>query len=321
MISPLTKKLTILSRMFIILAIALLSSIESNAQYSEETILELSWGTGQYSIGRKRMTDGTTFGPGAFDTDEQGTVYIFDTINSAVKIYSSTGQFVRGFHVEFGGIIGHMDVDTDGFVWINNSTRKEVLKYNDSGTLIQRLLYRPGKRLNHEPGINVHNGEITLSFSSLAIKNSSQSKPYHNEEVFTTERTSIMQYGNNGRYTGRNYRTIIPKGAPPKIRVSENNVLLHEKLLEGLDDSYGVSFIGEDSTGNSYFKIVSLIKKSAKIYRFNTRFLLAAEIPSLPFFENRKYLGIKDLVVDSSGRIYYMCMTRNGIKIIRWKMD
>ncbi len=315
-----TNKTSVLTRPVLLILLLLPPSL-SEARHHEETVLKLRWGSGQYAVGLKRRADGAKFGPGALDVTDNGTIYILDSVNKAVKVYSANGQFLHGFPVALTGILGHMDVDSYENIWINNSEKNELLKYDRNGELVERLLYNPGKRIRHDPGISVHEDTISLSFSTLARNGEAPELSRNGETVHRTECIPFRRYGSIGQYSGNNYRAGLTKDKQPEIIVRKEKEVQFRYTFEELDDSFGVSFIGEDIDGNSYFKLASLIRKTARIYRFTPRMALSGQVPSLPFYENRQYLGIRDLVVNSRGAIVYLCMGKNGVKVMRWTIN
>ncbi len=78
-----------------------------------------------------------------------GSVYVADTGNRRVQILDSKGAFVRAIPIQGweGGIVEpHVDVGSDGSVFVSDAAARTVLEFGPSGTLKNRLTEGAGKQ-------------------------------------------------------------------------------------------------------------------------------------------------------------------------------
>lgn len=104
-------------------------------------LIRIPWGDGKAEAGlddplvRGIIDGGPTVGPKSFDVDEDGNVYILDTVNGRVLRYNPKGEYV--------GSIAVADVTPDdigvrnGQIYIFDRGSEKVWKYNLSGENIE----------------------------------------------------------------------------------------------------------------------------------------------------------------------------------------
>ena len=81
-------------------------------------------------------------------TDHSGNIYVGDTDTGVIKVYSSSGAFIKDFttvtHAGSHSMEG-MTLDDSGNLYVTQATSWTVLKYSSSGTLLAGSVITDGR--------------------------------------------------------------------------------------------------------------------------------------------------------------------------------
>ena len=82
--------------------------------------IEIPYGSGKGEIGVSFGGEGAIIGPRAFAVDDKGNIYVYDTLNNRVQIYSPNGQYQSTVPLkeEYSGMFRDMVVDNSGFIYL-----------------------------------------------------------------------------------------------------------------------------------------------------------------------------------------------------------
>ncbi|MBT4482295.1 MAG: hypothetical protein HOC71_01300, partial [Candidatus Latescibacteria bacterium] len=158
----------------VILLLCLTSDVSSQTaleNFKQTKILDFGWGEGSNEMGFFKEQGGFLYGPNSFDVDRYGLIYILDSVNNRVSVFTQDGSNVRTFPVETTGLISFIEIDELRNVWINDAEKYRIIKYSHTGDFQQRIIYGLGERGVIEPFITVRDSEIFLAMSKIEIGN------------------------------------------------------------------------------------------------------------------------------------------------------
>lgn len=290
-------------------------------QYESRIIIDVKRGNGSDEIGILMAPDSMCYGPGSFDVDGNGTIYLLDSVNRRIMVFNRNGKLVRSFPVESKGYIVSIAVDESYDVWVSDAENYTILHYTGDGVLTQRIRYGAGPRRQVEPFIRIRNGEIFLALSKIEITQMLPESGEKGEQVNLAKRIPLSkneQVHMIGELSHCIYIPLYIIDETPRIRVIEGNDVIYDITFYGIDTTYSASFISEDMYGNVYFMLTSLIKNTVQIWKYNQNFEYVTKIDYIPSYSNRDFLVIDDLVIDDLGNIYFMRLQKSGVQVIMW---
>jgi hypothetical protein len=107
--------------------------------YIATEVVKATWGSGENQVGLYNPSErgfedaGPAFGPQSFDVDEQGNIYLLDTVNARVVKYGQKGDVLQTFPIVN---LTPDDIRVRGdFAYIFDYGTHKILKYSMSGKL------------------------------------------------------------------------------------------------------------------------------------------------------------------------------------------
>jgi len=318
------------------------SAQKESEEYSSKVILDLKWGDGPDEIGFIQI-DQDKFGPGAFNVNNEGLIYILDSMHSRVIVFDQNGKPVRRFLVEIGSdrvkyILGKvnlgMDIDEHNNVWVIIGTNYIIHQYTAEGILQKSIKFNPGQTRAVRRDITLRNGEIFLGGGKIEITKKITASGEKGESVYEAIKKELIKNkqprgiaSRIGKISKRMYSVpyvlekgvpTLEKGVPTIIQVIEENGTMNEIILEGIKTPYWAVLMDEDMHGNAYFSIRYPVNKLPRqIWKLNPDFELLAKIAPIPR-KNITSPYVKDWDIDDEGNIYIMQIIDSGVQVIKW---
>lgn len=243
---------------------------------------------------------GSICGPEVF-TMSGGFVYIHDTVNGRVEIYSLTEKKFRTFETKPLGRIEDIAVDATNNIYLaytSNVRGREfcLVKYNQAGRMLQETFFNlPLDKF----------GGIAGSYSLIVADNG---------EVYANVVASPK--GESLRYC---HLTLIKNGktvADLAGSAEDRHVARSGNELRPVDQKLG-HILGMDSQGNTWRKESNFDRKTIRICQYSpegqqlTSFTIPIQV----------YTGVKKpLVLDGQGNLWQMSTLPDGISITRWSL-
>jgi sugar lactone lactonase YvrE len=94
------------------------------------TTHEISYGKGKEDIGAYNRGEGAAMGPRSFTVDIMGNVYICDTVNERIQIYSPSGEYLSTISLAEGTVADDIVVDSAGSVYVYDDSIGLLSQYD-----------------------------------------------------------------------------------------------------------------------------------------------------------------------------------------------
>jgi hypothetical protein len=281
-----------------------------NPGYAEIVTLEFSYGKGPEQIGADVGTEGSSVGPLSFTVDGEGNIYICDTVNRRIQIYSPSGAHLRTIALKKGTWGGDIVVDGKGNVYVYG-LHTGLDQYDSSGNFVSRVSVDSGRwqargRM-HIAGDKIYmTVDGTRNLEIADISGGLLKGPLSRETNRTAERGI---YGREQKYVislqrrrSATIKVIEPGPVESTILLSKKGILL-------------VQFVGEDEKENLYLMTES--SRTRKLEVDVVKLSKSGEVlNTLSIQEFGSTLsGIRTYYVDSKGTVYQFLRRSSGAKI------
>jgi len=289
--------------------------------YSCTLILDIPWGTAPNQMGIRNSPDGARFGPNSFDTDGHGRMYILDTVNSAVKVYSRDGRLFQHFPVDIKAEMGFLDVDNHGDIWISDPENRIVLQFSPDSIMKKRIIYNSGWYNLIEPYIHVHDNTVQLAISRIDSVGIITPSGEMGEPVIQGKRAAIPKHRQpmfTGMVSGNQYYSRTDPEKPPEMDILKAGRVIGTIKFNDIDALHSVTFLGEDSYGNIYIRLTSLMRNITHIRKYDRTLRQLATIYFLPFEGRYKLDDVADIRINEAGDIYCLCWKETGMHMLKW---
>ncbi|MBT4483553.1 MAG: hypothetical protein HOC71_07730, partial [Candidatus Latescibacteria bacterium] len=260
----------------VILLLCLTPDVSSQTaleHFKQTKILDFGWGEGSNEMGFFKEQGGFLYGPNSFDVDHYGLIYILDSVNKRVSVFTQDGARVRTFQIETTGLISFIEIDDLRNVWINDAEKYRIIKYSHTGDFQHRIIYGLGKRGVKEPYITIRDSEIFLVMSKIEIGNEIKNSKIYEGTTYQAKRIKLPMNQRGrlvGKISGSYYNTINIEDKIPKIIIYDKDGLIKDITFLGIDPTHSVVFLSEDNYGNIYFKLTSPIKNTTQIWKYSS---------------------------------------------------
>lgn len=293
-------------------------------------VLDLEWGDSPEQIGYSKHLAGYEDmhgGPTSFAVDQQGRVYVLDTVHECVKVFGPDGALVRQFEVVgTGREYGCISLGTGGEVWVHDPWRGSFDVYNGTGALVRSIEYAEKRRLGSI--FRVDGERITCWSSWVVPARSPQGTGDRGEEVFSStvvrEGADQRTLRNSGIASARLYHRIerqvdraTGRLTSSSISVQDDSGEFRRLVFEDMDVLYGPMFIAEDDGGHVYFAFYyEQGKKPREVHRYTQGLEFVSR--ATPIEYNKGFLVTRDIVVTPEGDLYSMHLSDSGVKVMLW---
>jgi len=106
------------------------ASSEKAATYTH--IASLPYGKGPGEVGRIHVEGMERQGPQSFAVDDQGNIYLCDTVNGRVQVISPQGKPIS--QIQVGGHISDLAVDEKGNIFVLSESRGAIQQFGSDGS-------------------------------------------------------------------------------------------------------------------------------------------------------------------------------------------
>ena len=289
--------------------------------YAHDLVLNIPWGPAPDEMGIHNLSDGSRYGPGSFDIDMRGRMYILDTVNRAVKVYARDGRLQNHFPVDIQSRMGFLDVDNSGGIWVSDPENRIVLKYTSEGVIRKRIVYNRGWYNLVEPFISVRSDSVQLAISRIDSTGIITPSGDMGEPVIQGKRATIPKHEQVqfiGMASGNFYNCRAVPNKPPEMEILKAGHLLATVKFQDIDALYSVTYLGEDSFGSFYVKLTSLLRNVTHIRKYDRALRHVATIYYIPFDGKYKLDDIANIRIDVTGDIYCLFWLDEGMHMLKW---
>lgn len=248
-------------------------------------------------------------GPQSFNSDDLGAVYICDTLNHAIQVYSPKGTFQKTFQIDPNMVAGDIVIDRSGDMYIYDDVDGRLCRYNRAGRFISEikvdiLRIDGGRGAMHMAGRNIYvpdSAQRDVMIGKVANGVLVQPSP---EEL-----KAPLTKGINAP-SGRKYYVELNESGKGVLNIlgSDGKTIVAADIpAPGL---LSLSFIKEDKKSNSYVQAErrQVGKVLLEIYKFGP----AGNHVSTTNFTDTEYhfWSVKLLSVDDNENIYQFVPSR-----------
>ena len=289
-------------------------------KYTETVVLDLKWGDGPNEVGLKKGK-GLNYGPASFEVINN-EIYILDSQNKRMLVYSEHGEYQRMFRVHGSGETCIMN----GSILINNGFEREILVYDYQGDLLKEIVYKLGSNV-YDLSIESFNEAIYLSHGIIQPDNSSTTIGTHGVRRFNSEYLPI-EPEKHPRFIGRISGNIYKQKNDSSFDVIYSN---GEKIgvINNYEDreSSVPMYLGEDYYGCLYFIVynkhvemhghqaVRTMSDFVQIEKYYNNTLITSIGP----INNKMYTEYeKAIMLTQNGEIYKIITDESGLRLMKW---
>ena len=306
-------------------------------QFVSETILHLNWGDGHDEIGYLETLVGYEDkhgGPVCFDVDRSGNIYILDTVNSYIKIFSQNGNLLEYFALEYSGReYGYIAVDEKSKnIWHHNPWNRTFSEYAFDGSLLKTVIYNEQSVTIIPPQFDIWDGQI-ISGGKVAISETpsrlgSRGEPVHEGTIKWVRSRNERFNMNSSENSRRAYVRLEPELYENNEQSRSRMLIIEETgntdtlVFSEMSRLYHISFLSEDKHGYLYCMFTPHgTERSKQIRKYDSGMNLVAKIDSFPSNRNFNFL-MTERLVDENGNIYFMHLSKElGVRVIKWHED
>ncbi len=283
--------------------------------YAFEQLALLHYGSADGEIGYVEGPEMAPSGPESFWVDDDGHVFICDSINQRIQQLSPAGRVLGHRDIGFSG--NDLAVDRNGEMFVLDRSR--------------RLVEQIGARGERRGAIPLSQRHVDTAFNLRVVNDQVRlASVMQDEAVLGRMQSGTMALlgkpeapasipGLSGRSQQR-FATIRSPHRSADIDVYTDRAETVDKLRLPVEDVASVVFLGEDDAGNSYFQVETSEGHSGvnlSVYGLDTRGDLSSMITNLP---NDYYVWTAKLLqVDRHGDIYQMLPTSTAVEINVWR--
>lgn len=235
-------------------AVALKSRGEKSASSEKATtythIASLPYGKGPGEVGRIHVEGVERQGPQSFAVDNQGNLYLCDTVNGRVQVISPQGKSIS--QIQVGGYISDVAVDEKGNIFVLNESRGAIQQFGGDGRLkveisVDRSL------LSEKDTLAFQKGELHLR--------SRDQRDYEigrmeNEVLRGTAARTNVPSGLKGS-KDIFYATRKGPGEGGQLTIMDAGGSVVRKVTIDVPRLASIVFLGDDVNGNIYLQVES----------------------------------------------------------------
>ncbi len=278
---------------------------------------EIAYGKGKGEIGAVDEGEGALIGPKSFAVDDEGNIYILDTVNNRIQIFSLSGDYLSNIPLKKGIFAEDIAVDKQGLIYIYDGMIGELYQYDKNGNVINKILVDE-KRWQGRGEMHIRNNKIYVDASDqtnmlrefLVAEIIDSSLIVQRDEEL--KKPLDKGYGESGkRYKFKNFI----KGENVEVEIMDRDSTSSKTVsfsLEGIDS---IEFFGEDQNQNFYIKTNSEEdgKLIMEVHKFNANgdYINTIQMPK----GDINFWSIKNYSIGKDGTIYQFLPEKDKLKL------
>jgi hypothetical protein len=289
----------IMAHFFILVSI--LNAEPSNKETFRKAVTrDITYGRDKSDVGSMINKDHFREGPESFTNDEDGNVYICDTVNRSIKIFSSHGANLG--EIALGQTMSASDmVVSSGYLYLYDDPHGKLYQIDRSGNVLNTISVDSSRFRSRGPMHLVNNDifMITSGQEDILIGRIEANILVAPQE----EKSSApLQKGIQGP-SGKRYFIKIQRLKSGEIEVLNKAGELIKSIPVSLPGVVSMSFLREDSEGNFYLQSERIDNKNIvlEVHKFDADGTHLSEV-SIPENDYSSW-SVKLLSVDDHGNI------------------
>lgn len=307
-------------------------------QYVQKVIIDAKWGKGPGEFGL--MEEEGRWGPESLAIDNQGNIYMLDSINKRIQKFNKEGKYMASInldpHIRFR-CPDDLCIDQVGNLYV---LRKGfpggiVRQYTQKGELVRE--YPISNEIGQVWNINVdESGNLFVEGLEgyVRTKKGAFRKVY---QLGTKDKAHdpTQQLKNAKRgipCEGGEYRYEIGKREVGKrkylslIKILDRKGKLKREIVVKRPAFWSIptTFLGVDQTGHIYIEVQTFIGSFKKedlgfeVHKYDKRGNLLAKI-EMPYAYITARAPYRPIAIDKFGNVYQLQLLEAGVSVIKWK--
>ncbi len=279
---------------------------------------DIAYGKGKEEVGRLSEPEVEPRGPESFNNDAKGNVYICDTVNHRIQVFSPIGEHLYSIPLKEGMEANDIAVDRFGSIYVFDAQGK-LYQYDKKGNLLKALNIG-GWQIRMDMHI-VNDNIYMKSIEDKNVKDVLIGKIVNGRlESPTGEDVSKHTNGINA-ISGRRYLVDLERWVKGEIDILDKSGDTIKSVDLPLNGIVGIQFLQEDKKGNFYIKTehrdAAIDRLVLEVQKFDPdgNHLATFNIPETDYDS----WGIRELSLDEDGNIYQFIPMKEKaqIKIFR----
>jgi hypothetical protein len=285
---------------------------DSNATQRHKILhkFDVAYGHGPEYIGVAQKEDYFNLGPESFSHDSENNLYVCDTVNKSIKVFSTNSKHVMTIAMDNNIEAHDIIVDKIGNIYVYDDTNRQIHQFNKKGTLRSTAVIMQNSDIA---------GPLHIVHDNIYMMNNNQedvlvAKIANDSlvEVASERSSAKSRLGIHG-LSGNKYITTLQRMKRGMITVIPSDASGSKSIELPLPGIVSIVFLKEDRFGNFYVQTERTDdgKVILEVHKFDSSGELA---DSLLIEENDyAYWMVKLLSVDEDGNIFqFVTKKSNG---------
>jgi hypothetical protein len=230
----------------------------------------ITYGRGRESVGYISMKDYPRRGPESFSTDAEGNLYICDTVNQRIQIFSPNGNHLYEIPLKEGMVASDIAVDDFGYIYIYDDVQGKLYQYDNKGSFLRMI--------NVDVTRWQSRGPLHIVGDNVYIESSDQEDILVGRIVkgslvapTTEDFLQPLKKGIHG-FSGKRYFVKLVRWEKGEIKVIDRNGAPIKTIDLPLKGIVSIKFLQEDKKGNFYIQTERIDNEKIllEVHKFNS---------------------------------------------------
>lgn len=271
----------------------------------------ISYGSGPKEIGVINEGEGALAGPASFHTGSDGTLYLADTVNNKIKIYSSSGKFLSEISLKGKGP-NDIIVDKNGAIYVYD-LNGSLYQYDKTGNPVSEIAMDESRWDTLGP-MHIVNNQVFARVNGVGdrllatIEDGKIQMPPEDLQ----ESSEVVEPGVEGATTGNRYTAVLnDKARGAEVEIA--SPLGRSTAFIPLQNIVSAEVLGEDRYANFYVKTEADQNNEiqVEVSKFDSSGVYSGTL-SIPG-KDYAFWSIKTITVNEEGMINQMMPGKNNL--------
>jgi len=269
--------------------------------------LDIPYGNGKGEVGAIKGEEGSSVGPPSFAVDNTGNIYILDTVNNRVQIYSTDGKYQSTVLLQKNTFASDMAVDKYGFVYSYDRSVRKLYQYEKNGNIVTSINIDEG-RWGGGGTMHIIDNEIYIyACDSKTCGDFIVGRTLFDNLLvgLSVEETKKFKEKGKQGLSGKKFMTSLKRFERGEMEIKEKDSPISKRMSFPLSRIFSIGYLGEDKKGNVYLETIQDDENkdiAVEVHKFdvNNNYHGTITMPKSYVF----IAPIKDYFVSQEGVVY-----------------